>query len=390
MSDVNTSASHQEPYLSLNQESTSAPQTNAPANGNTFQDLKNSVLNTGSSVMENISNAPATQQAKDTIVNGPVGQSVQAEASKTSNEFSNLASARVTPDQPAATGQPLTHYHSLFYRLLSWKDPRATGILFAALVGLIFASRYLDITRWLFKALYSVLGVTVLGEFAGKAVMGDGFATKLRPNKYYTIRKESLERFLDDVEQLINFGVIEFQRIVFAENIWVTVAAFSSSFISYWLIKWLPFWGLTLLSTCVTFLTPLVYLSNKDFIDGQLNHAGNMINQQATQVRGLAVQSTNQASETLRTYAGEYSNKAQELIGNARGKANGATAKAKEQFPNAPKHEPVGTAHTSTAPVGTTSYDTLSTGTTSHDNAPVGTSSYGNASEGGQDRLYAQ
>jgi hypothetical protein len=54
--------------------------------------------------------------------------------------------------------------------------------------------------------------------------MGNGIASQLRPKKYYTIRKESLERFLDDVEQLINFGVIEFQRIIFAENIWVTVA----------------------------------------------------------------------------------------------------------------------------------------------------------------------
>lgn len=48
-------------------------------------------------------------------------------------------------------------------------------------------------------------------------------ATRMRPRKYFVIPKESLERFLDDVEQLLNFFVIEFQRIVFAENIWATV-----------------------------------------------------------------------------------------------------------------------------------------------------------------------
>jgi hypothetical protein len=65
--------------------------------------------------------------------------------------------------------------------------------------------------------------VVALAEIAGKVAMGSGLATQLRPKKYYTIRKESLERFLDDVEQLINFLVIEFQRILFVENIWVTV-----------------------------------------------------------------------------------------------------------------------------------------------------------------------
>jgi hypothetical protein len=64
----------------------------------------------------------------------------------------------------------------------------------------------------------------VLAELAGKAALGDGFATKARPKKYYTLRKESLERFTEDVEQVINFVVIEFQRVIFAENIWATVA----------------------------------------------------------------------------------------------------------------------------------------------------------------------
>ena len=46
----------------------------------------------------------------------------------------------------------------------------------------------------------------------------------MRPRKYYTIPRETLEAALEDVEQLINFFVIEFQRIVFAENVYATVA----------------------------------------------------------------------------------------------------------------------------------------------------------------------
>ena len=46
-----------------------------------------------------------------TILVGPVAQNARAEAQKTSSEFRDLAGARKTPDQPAATGQPLTRMH---------------------------------------------------------------------------------------------------------------------------------------------------------------------------------------------------------------------------------------------------------------------------------------
>lgn len=66
--------------------------------------------------------------------------------------------------------------------------------------------------------------VTALAEIAGKIIMGTGVTASFRPRRYYRVPKETLETFLDDVEQLINFFVIEFQRILFAENVPATVA----------------------------------------------------------------------------------------------------------------------------------------------------------------------
>lgn len=57
--------------------------------------------------------------------------------------------------------------------------------------------------------------------------MGKGVTTSLRPRRYYKIPKEALEASLDDLVQLINFFVIEFQRILFAENPIVTIAVSS-------------------------------------------------------------------------------------------------------------------------------------------------------------------
>lgn len=321
----------------------------APVNADAFsngsstepaaQSTKDSFVNSAQNAMAAVSNHPTTQNFKNTVQNGPVGQNVKAETAKTKNEFADLANARQTPEQPAATGQPLTHYHSMFYRLLSWKNPRATAISFAVSVAFIFAARYLNVIRYIFKALYLTLGATATAEVAGKVALGRGLTSQFRPKKYFTINKASLERLLDDLEQFINFFVIESQRIIFAENVYATGAAFFASLISYFLIKFVPLWGLSLIATTVAYLAPLIYIQNKEVIDAQLEKAGSLASQQAAQVRELAAQHTGNAAKTFQSYAGEYTHKAQETFNQYRGRSASPEVK-KADFPAAPKHEP--------------------------------------------------
>lgn len=281
------------------------------------------------------------ESTRDSVANGPVGKSVKNQSAKASAEFRDLANARTTPEQPAATGQPLTHYHSMFYRLLSWKNPRASAIAFLSTVLFIFAARYLNILRYFLKLTYLTLGTTAIAEVAGKAVLGNGLTSQFRPRKYWLIPRESLSRLLDDVEQLINFFVIESQRIIFAENVYVTVAAFVAAFSSYFMIRVVPFWGLSLISTCIVYIAPLIYIKNKDIIDAQLERTGSIMNAQTAQLRHMAAQHTGKATETMRTYAGEYGQKAQTMYSQARSKATGAGVKEGD-FPNAPNAEPKG------------------------------------------------
>jgi ABC-type multidrug transport system fused ATPase/permease subunit len=318
----------------------SKPQSNGNTNGNLAQSAQkagNSIMETATHAMNAGINHPSVQNAKDTVVNGPVGQNVQAEASKTRNEFADLANSRQIPDHKAATGQNLTHYHSMFYRLLSWKNPRATGIAFGATILFIFAARYLNIIRYGLKLLYLTLGATATAEVAGQLAFGRGLTSQFRPRQYFTIPKASLERLLDDVEQLINFFVIESQRIVFAENVYATGAAFFASLISYFLIKFVPLWGLTLIATLVTYLAPLIYIQNKEVIDAQLEKGRQIASQQATQIKGLANQHAGNAAKTVQGYTQQYTAKAQETINQYRGRSASPEVK-KEDFPAAPRH----------------------------------------------------
>ncbi|KAL9125661.1 MAG: hypothetical protein Q9217_005170 [Psora testacea] len=305
--------------------------------------------------VNSLQNHPTTQNVKDSLSNGPVADKVKDESAKTSAEFQSLKDSRAPPEQSTSTGQPLTHYHSFFYNLLSWENPRATAISFGTVVLCIFAARYLPVLRWTFKVLYLVLGVTAAAEIAGKLVLSQGLASSFRPKRYYTIPREALEASLEDVEQLINFFVIEFQRVLFAENVTHTLVALTAAFLSYWLIKIVPFWGLSLIAVSCIYLGPLIYINNKGLIDAQLAHAQDLVNTQATQVKDLAGHHTARASETVKQYAGGYSAKAQGYIGSARQRSNSpemaksapasgpgsAPAYSHQDFPHAPKQEPM-------------------------------------------------
>ncbi len=104
------------------------------------------------------------------------------------------------------------------------RDAGASGIAYASIVSFIFLVRYLDVLRWSFKLTWMVLGITIAAEVAGKTLLNSGLASQLRPRKYYTVSRETLDALLGDVHELINFFVIESQRVLFAENVWASTA----------------------------------------------------------------------------------------------------------------------------------------------------------------------
>ncbi|KAF5001774.1 hypothetical protein FDECE_10856 [Fusarium decemcellulare] len=283
--------------------------------------------------------------AYQSVANGPVAQNVYDHTQKASNELSNLAAARRTPSTPAATGQPLTHYHSFFSELLSWNNPRASAIAYVTIISSIFAARYLDVLRWAFKVSWMVLGVTVAAEVVGKVVLNNGLATQVRPRRYYTVPRETLDALIGDAHELVNFFVIEAQRIIFAENVFASAAAFIAAFVSYYLVKLVPYWGLAIIGTTVAFLVPLIYTTNQELIDQQLHNASQLINSQTAQVRDVASKQMEQVSAIGKQYAGDYSGKVQDLL---RGKTASRQkidrpeqAVKQPEFPSPPTEDPI-------------------------------------------------
>ena len=129
--------------------------------------------------------------------------------------------------------------------------------------------------------------------------------------------------------------------------------AFTSALFFYFIRKVTPLWGVGLIATSVIFLAPLLYIQNRELIDHHVNNAGNVINDQATQVRDLAGQHAGRAGEVAKSTMNQYTAKAQEMMGQAKNKASSSDAPnpanlnpaknepersiSKEDFPSAPK-----------------------------------------------------
>ena len=112
----------------------------------------------------------------------------------------------------------------------------------------------------------------------------------------------------------------------------------------------MPLWGLALVATCVLYLTPLVYIRNRETIDELIAHGTDIAQTQAAQLKDMTAQHTGRATATMKATASEYSSKAHSYMGRKPSEQNSkssvntlpsdkGTLKAGD-FPSVPKQEP--------------------------------------------------
>ncbi|KOS18268.1 Reticulon-like protein 1 [Escovopsis weberi] len=271
----------------------------------------------------------------------------------------------------AATGQP-TYYHSLFSDLVSWKNPRKStpgrtgdrfiatpvaftpactalrvltshlltgesAIAYASIVTAIIATHYLPLVRWAIKLSWMSLALTIAAEVAGKTIIGNGLASQFRPRSYHTLSKQTVDTITTDVHELINFFAIEAQRIFYVESVGASSAACAAAFVTYYLIKIVPYWGLAVFATTLAFFAPLIYQSNQELIDQQLKNASDAINAQTAHVRIAAQKQADHLAAVGKQYAGDYTGKVQDLL---RGRSASGKAHKAPEFPSPPTEEP--------------------------------------------------
>ncbi|KAL6883862.1 Reticulon domain-containing protein [Trichoderma longibrachiatum] len=238
-----------------------------------------------------------------------------------------------------SAGESLAPYRSLFSHLFSWENPRDSAVAYASVVASIVAVRYLSLLRWALGLSWMVLATTVAAEVAGKAVLNNGLASQLRPREYYTLPREAFDKVVSEAHGLINFFLVEAQRIVFVENVYASSAAFAVTLLSSLLIKVLPYWVLAIVATTIAFFAPLIYSKNQEFIDEQLKTAADVIGAQTAQVRDAAQKQADHLASVSKQYAGDYTEKVHEIL-RTRSLSPSAAKKSSVEFPSPPTEEP--------------------------------------------------
>ncbi|KAK6346961.1 hypothetical protein TWF696_007056 [Orbilia brochopaga] len=234
----------------------------------------------------------------------PTTADVSIDKLKDQNPFAPTHKVDTVPKDPT-----VTHFHSFFYDTFTWKYPRTTGLLFASSLSFLLLGHYVNILRYAFKGAYITFAATAAFEYLGRPTTGTGFMTQVRPQRYYTIPRENLEMVFAEIHEFLNFIVLEFQRVIFVENLTVTITSFVFSLIGYFLVKFMPIWSLLILADVLLFTTPLVYLQNQELIDHHVRRASAVANDQIQNARGLAEKHTADYSAKAKAYATDLTDK---------------------------------------------------------------------------------
>jgi hypothetical protein len=102
-------------------------------------------------------------------------------------------------------------------------------------MGIIFGAHYLPLTQTILKAAVAILGgtqfparnghtmltssVVSVAEFASRSFGPDSLSTRLRPKEYKTVPEETLNATLKDIHDLIQFAVVQGQKILFGQDL---------------------------------------------------------------------------------------------------------------------------------------------------------------------------
>ncbi|KAM5345944.1 hypothetical protein ACJ41O_011805 [Fusarium nematophilum] len=201
----------------------------------------------------------------------------------------------------------IAHQDSL-YKYISWEDPIRTLGSYIGALSILFGAHCLPITQLALKAGAVTLGVMSVTEFASRSFGPDNFLSRLRPKEYRKVPESTLNATLKDVHDFVQYAVVHVQRIIFAQDLDRTFAAFLALTAWYWLIKFVSPFGLAVLGLTSIYVAPLITSPRGREVarDGT---------RRAEELTGAATEKGNVLVQDGKAKAADLSSKAKETAG---------------------------------------------------------------------------
>ncbi|KAG4262868.1 hypothetical protein FPRO03_10231 [Fusarium proliferatum] len=200
------------------------------------------------------------------------------------------------------------------YKYISWEDPaRTIGSYFAAL-GFMLAVHNMHLTQLVLKTMAIGLGVMSMAEFAGRSFGPNNFVSRMRPRQYKTVPESTLNATLNDIHDLIQYSVVQAQKVIFAEDLEKTFGAFVATGSLYFLIQFMTPFGIAILGLTTIYIIPLVTSPRGRGIarDGMAR---------AQEISNAAVDQANSIAQDPKGTMANISSMAQDTAGNLRQRA---------------------------------------------------------------------
>jgi hypothetical protein len=119
---------------------------------------------------------------------------------------------------------------------LQWEDPTRTLSVYISALSILFGAHYLPLTQVALKVGVTTLGgmqspsdmtfetnsylsVVSVTEFASRTFAANSLSARLRPKEYKKIPESTLNATLKDIHDLIQYAVVQAQRIVYGQDL---------------------------------------------------------------------------------------------------------------------------------------------------------------------------
>jgi len=143
------------------------------------------------------------------------------------------------------------------YKYINWEDPVRTFGSYMGLLVLLCGAHYLQLTQWALKLGATGLGVVSLVSFVSRST-NSHFLDRLQPEEYKQVPESSLNATLKDIHDLVQYAVVQAQRIIYGKDLDKTFYAFISLTTLYWLNQIVSPFGLAVLGLSTVYVAPLV------------------------------------------------------------------------------------------------------------------------------------
>jgi len=227
-------------------------------------------------------------------------------------------------EQAGPLKEILAHQDSL-YKYISWEDPVRTLSSYFAVLAFMLGTHYMPLTRLALKGGAYALGTVSVVELVSRSFGPNNFMSRIRPKNYKKVPEPLLNGTLKDIHDFVQYGAVQAQRIAYGQDLNMTVAAFFGCTATYWLIKFVTPFTLSIIGLTSLYIAPLVLSPQAREIAAAAAHDGKVL---AGDLTNAAVDNGKAMANSTMDMTSNAVDSGKSMASNAVGMASNATSSA--------------------------------------------------------------